>query len=705
MFRRYRRQTLLISLFYVHGGLFADTQNLSEPVCHSNLHLLYQTYDEKSRQPLKLSYDPATMGLCLQTMGSAIDEFSHSIALPEPVISIDVAVTTGQQIILAGKSQDNSSFLQAMDDTGTLLWRYPSSAQTNNHHLQFYDLTLSKNKTVLFAAGSADGQSMLWRFSLSDSGISHTEEIRATGNSAVAGSYRQVITESGNEAIVVRYPDQNDLPTKLEKWYRQHDQWQPVPDFCPQLSLNNVVSTALKTEQSGKRFFFIAAQPGQIRFYQIDMLTGNLLNQLTADSLLHWDYTARVTTPALLSASAALKQESTDQTSVFQDQIAHLNHDLASRPVVVLTNRGCLLGVSSTLARGVPLVINLCPVREYQKDKLRSTSPEEADLWDAVPDFSFIVRSVLMASGVLGLSVLGMKGFQLYSSWSARQAQLPEETPNEKLRRQRLEHLAKNPALSESLTAPKSQSRLLAPSGELLLQDISRKDKQTPSDKEQEKSLQLLLLGATSDKAEHKEENTGKITITRKMLSEALEKVMPSKASAPEKSGFNKTPGSLILRPMPADHLCFYHAIGQAVELSGEDLLNFIVTQAQALLQNASACPEHIINIVGSDILSEIAAIAHVDAADTQVWGHEQMLPFICSLLKLSVAVVTPATWHNEAGGLLFQPDGNWEMLYGNAESLLAQLKELRSASPNLVIIQYNGYDHWDALEWGDEGN
>lgn len=705
MFRNYRKP-LLLSFCYLHGSLFASSPDQTGLNDHSAQYLLYQSYDDKARYTLKLSYDPASMGLCLQRMGSGNNGSNHFITLPEPVIAIDVAVTTGQQIIVvgkkvAGKKQNRVSFLQAVDYTGKLLWRYPSPARTSNDYLQFYDLALSKNKTALFAAGSADGQSRLWRFSLSDSGISHIQELFTTADSAVPGSYRQVITHSGNEAIAVLQPDQDDLPTRLEKWYRQDDQWLRIPDFCPQLSLHNAVSTALKTEQSGKRFFFIVSQHEQIRFFQIDMLTGNLLNQLTIESLLQWDYTARVTTPALLSASTALRQESTAQLSLFQQQVTHLYHNLVNRPVLALINRGCLLGISSSFARAAPLVINLCPKREGQEGKILSSSTEGTNLWGVTLSFRHIIKSILLASGILGLPVLCMQGLQLL--WSVLPIRLPPEAPPEegqkdKLRRKRLEHFtSKSPCMPED-----HSSRFYSPSGESLLLDVPLKNKQPVFAAEREKILQLLLLTVINETAENKAKVTEKSTVTRNMLSKALARVKPPKSGNPAKSEHNSIPDGLTLRSMPADHFCFYHAIGQAIDVSGPELFNIIVQQAQALLQNAQAFSETVDNMGGSEILAEIAAMGHVDAADLQIWGDQQMLPFICSILKFPIVMLTPAAWHREAGGLLFLPDGSWEMLNGNAESLLTQLRELQNEWPDLLLIQHNAHDHWDVLEWAE---
>ena len=538
-------------------------------------------------------------------------------------------------------------------------------------------------------------------FFLSDAGISHIQEIFATGNnSSVPGSYRQVITHSGNEAIVVQRPDQNDLPTGLEKWYRQNGQWLRIPDFCPQLSLNNVVSTALKTEQPGKRFFFIASQLEQIRFFQIDMLAGNLLSQLTADFLLHWNYTARIATPVLLSASTAFKQESTDQLSLFQKQISHLSDDLINRPVLVLINRGCLLRISSSFSQATPLVINLCSIGEDQEGKIRLTRTEETSLWNVVLNFGFIIKSILMAAGVLGLPVICMKGFQLLRSVLIRPPSgvPPEESRNEKLRRKRLEHFT-----PKSLDMPEEHSFYYGPSGELLLQGIPLKIKKTLSDAERENILQLLLLAVKDKIAEDYAKVTRKDTVTQNMLSEALANVNSLKTGYSANSEINSVPVGLTLRSMPADHFCFYHAIGQAINVGGPELFNSIVHQAQTLSQNAQELSETVNSMGGSEILSEIAAMGHVEAAGLQIWGHQQMLPFICSVLKLPIVMVTPAAWHNEAGGLFFLPDGGWEMLNGNAESLLSQLRELQNAWPDLLMIQYNGYNHWDVLEWSED--
>ena len=578
------------------------------------------------------------MVLCLERTDSGNNEFNHFVALPEPVSSIEVAVTTGQQIIVAGTNQNGIAFLQGVDYTGNLLWRYPSLAQINNDYLQFYDLALSKNKTILFAAGSANEQSMLWHFSLDDSGISHIQEIFATGNSVVSGSYRQVITHSGNEAIVVHQPEQNELPARLEKWHRQDDQWLHIPDFCPQLSLSNVDSTALKTEQPGKRFFFIASQPEQIHFFQIDMLAGNLLNQLVADSLLHWDYTVRVTTPALLSASTALKQESTNQPSLFQKQITDLNHDLVNRSALTLVNRGCLLGLSSSSTQTVTLVINLCSIREDQESKVRSSITEETNLSGVALNVGFIIKSTLMASGILGLSVFCMKGFQmLHSAFIRRLSEsLPEESRKDELRRKRLERFTVKP-LCES----EGSNRFHAPSGELLLQDIPLKKIQALPNAEQEKYLELLLLAVKAESAETKV--IRKNIVTQRMLSEALAKVRIRKDDNAANSEHNRMPDALALRSTPADNFCFYHAIGQAINVSGPELLNTIVHQAQKLLQNAPALSETVNDAGGSEILAEIAAMGHVDEAGLQIWGHQEMLPFICSILDLPVVVVTPA--------------------------------------------------------------
>ena len=79
------------------------------------------------------------------------------------------------------------------------------------------------------------------------------------------------------------------------------------------------------------------------------------------------------------------------------------------------------------------------------------------------------------------------------------------------------------------------------------------------------------------------------------------------------------------------------------------------------------------------------------------------MLPFICWLLGLRVVVVTPATWDNDTGGLFFMPDGQWEMLEGNGESILSQLRELKSMWSDLLIIQHNGRNHWDVLGWREK--
>ena len=705
---KYNRLSLPISLFYIHGSLLAieeRTQDQLEPACHSTQHIVYQGYDQKSGFPLKLSFDPVHAGLCFQeSLQKAVSGDSSPnlfISLPEPVASIDAVTANEQQIIVAGKDLRNTSFLQAVDKTGNLLWRYPPSVEAASH-LRIYDLALSKTKTELFVAGSKNHQSLLWHLSLSGSAISQPEDIPGFNNSETTDSYRQVITVSGNEVIVVRHPDQSEQPTQLEKWYRQDGHWYQIPDFCPEVSLTAVLSVALKPELSGNHFFLIASTAEHIHFFQINKHSGEILDQVrlvASSTLLQWNNTIRITTPVLLSASSALRQES--PPAFVKEQLARLGSDLADRPVLILMNRGCLLGISGTSNQNTPLVINLCARMEQEADKQRATNNEPIPPSRLFLSHWFVIKSMLMASGVLALPVFCIKSIQLLRYISSRQPNSPGENPKQQLRRKRLEYLAKNPSTIQPPDQPASKHCVFNPSQgssqELILQDVRLQNVQTWSDTEREQLLQLLLLAVKKD---DKEQPVSKNTITHNMLTKALATVMASKANQSEGFESNKLPDGLILRPMPADQFCFYHAIGRAINVSGPKLFNAIVHQAQELLRHSPTLSEAINNMSGGDILNELAAMAHVDMADLQIWGHQEMLPFICWMLELRVVVVTPATWNNETGGLLFMPDGQWEMLNGNRESMLSQLRELKSAWPDLLIIQHNGRNHWDVLEW-----
>ena len=163
-------------------------------------------------------------------------------------------------------------------------------------------------------------------------------------------------------------------------------------------------------------------------------------------------------------------------------------------------------------------------------------------------------------------------------------------------------------------------------------------------------------------------------------------------------------PDQFFLVPMPPDQYCFYHALGQTIELDGLSFFQAIINTAQSLLQDSPELTAIINNFSsGEGAVEEIATMSHIQEVNQgqvsqQVWGHIGLLPFLCWYLELSVVVVTPGTWTHGAGALYFMPDGEWELLGGNAEHIAETLVSLHQDNPELLIMQHNGVDHWDVL-------
>lgn len=157
---------------------------------------------------------------------------------------------------------------------------------------------------------------------------------------------------------------------------------------------------------------------------------------------------------------------------------------------------------------------------------------------------------------------------------------------------------------------------------------------------------------------------------------------------------------------MPRDHYCFYHALAHGLGLtdnSEERVFQEITTSIHYIMENNPELTARLNQILGtvSGSVEEIAAMAYVDMAGFQLWGHTGMLPFIAWWFQMPVAVVTPATWTDPDGAaMLFYTNGSWELLTANNTNTIQQrIIQRRRRAPNLLILENVEGVHWDVIE------
>jgi hypothetical protein len=724
---------LAIQTLYPNSTPASEEQPHTTPgsLCQNPGILLHQAYDVDNRTPFQLTYSPEDNVLCwrllvqrtIQKADQEARPIRRTIALPASLYAIDAGIATGENlIVLAGRTQDNSSTVHALDTQGKTLWAYPSRRAGESDTLRFHDLEISTDNTRLFAAGSRNNTSILLILDLmSKTEVSHGEEVTFYPHEELWGSsYRQVISSSNNSAIVVRYPNNPSQQVTLERWLYCHNRWNYITGFCQGCSHNQVRAVALKMDLSGQQFFYIASTLNQLHFLSFSTATGDILDTVSlktdSTSSLHWNTTTRINTPALLSASASITTSNSHSTHpTLKDRLRRIASELTFNPNLAIVNRGCLLGISSQTSHDTPLVINLCSRTEVVPEQ-QTTRPKEPGT--SLLSFWPIVNSILAGTGVLSLVALCLKGVKAMDDFKRPAT---NTDPLQQLRKHRLDYLSKNrPAPRRPLHSDNPAGFSSAPS-EILLPDISAPSQQQTMNwnekallkKEWAESLIILKQALNSARQSQNRKNTLPLDtptapITRSQLAVALAKVM---IQPREKAVFTQhptipetiqetIPDTLTLIPMPPDQFCFYHAIGHSSNTHGIELFQAITTVAQNALQDSPELADFLNSFAGGEgAIDEMAAMGHVNTASEQIWGHVDLLPFICWYLELTVVVVTPGTWQSEAGALLFMPNGQWEMINGNKSSILAKLDELHRVYPSLLIMQHDGHSHWDVLK------
>ena len=698
-------------------------QASSDSLCQNPGVLLYQAYDVESRTPFQLTYSPEDNLLCwrslvqknIQDASQKERPISRAIVMPASFYAVDAGIAIGEKmIVLAGRTYDNSGILHALNTQGKTLWAYPSREAGESDTLRFYDLAISADNTRLFAAGSQDNKSILLILDLVDeTDVSHAEAVTFYPHENLwESSYRQIISSSKNAVIVARYPNNPSQQATLDQWLYLHNRWDYVAGFCQGCSHSQVRAVALKMEASGQRFFYIASTLNQLNIFSVSTASGDILDTVSLEtdsaSSLNWNTTTRIDTPALLSASVSVSTSNSTHSNhqTIKDRLQCIASEFNSRPNLVTVNRGCLLGISSQLSRDAPLIINLCSRTEVAAEK---QPPHAEEHTTALFPFWPVINSILVGTGGLGLAVLCIKGVKAMGYFK-RPAK--NTAPLQQLRKHRLDYLSRNWPAPRPPLHPDNPAGSSSASSEILLPDISVPSQQQAmgwNEKERAESLVILKQALSSARQSQNRKNimpldTSTAPITRSQLAEALAKVMIQQRKKNVFSS-NQTilatiPDTLTLIPMPPDQFCFYHAIGHSTNTHGIALFQTITTVAQNVLQDSPELADFLNSFAGGEgALDEMAAMGHVNAINEQVWGHVDLLPFICWYLELTVVVVTPGTWQSEAGALLFMPNGQWEMINGNESSILSNLDELHTIYPGLLIMQHDGHSHWDVLK------
>ena len=721
--------------------------------------LLYHGYGAVIQSEISLTYHPQQHRLEQRKKDSHGKITTVIIPLSTEMESIDSGVLSDSgHPIISGLTQGQAGFVAGLDLQGYTIWRYPSPRVNSEDRYRFYSLAwgqgqtnnkrpdsdiLADNRQRLFLAGTKNNYGSLWVIDFNDDQVDRLLFLSQQKPDEVerfSDNYQQVISFSESEIVALNYSRQRVPQYRLDKWFNIHQQWQyqtlDCPFCLPQSPSEDIIAVALKSHEKD-RFFLITSSSNRLNISLMGAWSGDPLDTLSLDisnkMALNWNSVSVVDTPVFLSKSAAISvgQSQSHTIDKGREILSKVIADLSATPRLVIVNRGGLLGISGQSTRSLPLVIDLhknafLSADNYEKDRAEDTPQHsEPEKWrlnnwvyqgiHKLTDMQVGSFSCWLAVSQVALIVVMLNRNQLYGFGRDCYHKLyqcffdnPEKRMTlETLRQQRmacfqrdhspvsLNHLTLSPEQKNIHLSPDVPGSSITAAVPVPMNPETKVEKNLRQFQQQLKKHLGSAIKSQQCNAENAEDH----------LTTALLKVLLQKQIGFIRHKQTPLPEGFTLNPMPADQYCFYHAIGQALGMDGQSFFQALTQTAQNLLQDSAeltALTSHFGDTDG--VIEEIAAMSHVQAvnqgqADRQIWGHVGLLPFICWYLELSVIVVTPGTWSDDAGALYFMSDGEWELIDGSGTEVAQTLLDMYQDNPQLLIMQHNGFSHWDVVK------